>query len=318
MTRSLIAFLWATFGFLGSGAIFLTSIFRSTSSTAGIGILFIPFYAAPFAVLFFIFGYCLPDLVQRLKGKTTELSNFHEVRAVIAIIILSGSISYLIYGILLTFTVNQVQTSNESELTQFLDHSWFRNNKYALGALAQNPNVLNADLDRVARMPNPELHQRMWSIWPVMEGNGKGLAVMRLIARNTNVSEATLVHLSKSPDNYVIGAVAGNPKTPITIIRELFEKGDYLAQWGLARNPKSPVDILEKLADSRNEYTRTSIARNVGTPIITLMQLAKDSVWHVRRAVVSNPQTPVGTIESLANDSDRRVRSGVENRLSGK
>ena len=269
-------------------------------------------------MVFYIFGYCLPDLVNWLKGKTHELSEFNELRAVIAAIFLSCGISYLTYGIIFSFAVNQVRTKNESELSKFLDSSLFRNNKYALGALAQNPEVLAADLDRVARMWNPELHQRMWSIWPVMEGNGKGLAVMRLIARNKNVSEDTLAYLSKSPDEYVLGAVAANSKTPISIIRELFKTDHYLLEWGLARNPKAPADILEKLAESSNEYTRSSVARNSGTPVKALVQLAKDSVVSVRRGVASNPHTPIESIESLANDSDGVVRSRVENRLRGK
>lgn len=318
MTRRKKAFLWAAFGFAGAAAVFFASIFRSTSSTAAIGIIFIPVYAAPFAVLFFIFGYCLPDLVNWLKGKITELSVLVKLRAVVAVILLISGISYLIYGILLTITVNQVQTLDESGINKFLERSMFRNNKYALGALAQNPNALTPVLDRVALIPNPELHHRMWSVWPVMEENGKGLAVMRLIAMHKNVSEATLVNLSKSPDDYVLSAVAANPKTPVSIIRELFAKGDYLAQWGLAVNPNAPADILKKLGETGDQFARSSVARNSGTPVETLVRLAKDPVWHVRRDVVSNPHTPSGTIESLGNDPDERVRSLVEYKLSEK
>lgn len=318
MARRHIAFLWAAFGFAGVAAVFIVSIFRSTSSTAAIGIIFIPLYAAPFAVLFFIFGYCLPDLVNWLKGKTTKLSILIKLRAVVAVILLISGISYLIYGILLTITVNHVQTLNESGISMFLERSMFRNNKYALGALTQNPNALTPVLDQVALIPNQELHHRMWSVWPVMGKNGKGLAVMRLIAMHKNVSEATLVNLSKSPDNYVLSAVAANPKTPVSIIRKLSDKGDYLAQWGLAVNPSAPVDILNKLAGTGDQYARSSVARNNSTPVETLVSLAKDSVWHVRRDVVSNPHTPIGTIESLGNDPDDRVRSLVKYKLSKK
>lgn len=316
MTRRKIAFLWAAFGFVGVAAVIFASIFGSTSSTAAIGIIFIPFYAAPFAVLFFLFGYCLSDLVDWLKGKTTERSVLMKLRAVVAATLLSCGILYLTYGILLTFTVNEVQTLNESGLNKFLECSMFRNNKYALGALAQNPNASTSVLNRVAPIPNPELHHRMWSVWPVMGGNGKGLAVMRLIAMHKNVSEATLANLSKSPDEYVLSAVAANPKTPLSIILDLAGKGDYLTQWGLAVNPNAPADILKKLAEAGDPYARSSVARNSGTPVETLVQLAKDPVWHVRRDVVSNSHTPVGTIESLGNDPDKRVRSLAEYKLS--
>ncbi len=316
MTRRQIAFLWAAFGFAGVVAVLFASIFRSTSSTAAIGIIFIPLYAAPFAVLFFYFGYCLTDLANWLQGKSTDISILMKLRAVVAVILLISGISYLIHGILLTTTVNQVQTLNESGINTFLERSMFRDNKYTLGALVQNPNALTPVLDRVSMIPNPELHHRMWSVWPVMGGNGKGLAVMRLIAMHKNVSAATLVNLSKSPDNYVLSAVAANPKTPVSIIRKLSDKGNYLTQWGLAVNPNAPADILKKLAETGDQYARSSIARNSSTPVETLVHLAKDPVWQVRRDVLSNPHTPGGTIKSLGNDPDERVRSLVEYKLS--
>ncbi len=316
MTRLKIAFLWAALGVAAAAAVFFVGIIRSTSSTAGIGILFIPFWSAPFAVPFFIFGYCLPDLTHWIKGKSTELSVSMRLRAAVAMILMTGGIFYLMYGFIFTFAVTRVRAMHELELNQFLENSMFRDNKFALGAVAQNPNASSALLDRAARMPAPELHNRMWTVWPVMEGNGKGLAVMRLIAMHKNASEATLVYLSNSSDEYVLSAVAANPKTPVTIIRELFQKGNYLSQWGIAVNPSAPAEILEKLAETGDQYARSSVARNSGTPVEILAYLAKDPVWHVRRDVVSNPHTPDGTIESLGNDPDEHVRSLVEYKLS--
>ena len=306
------ALVWAVFGFVAVAVVLLASIFRSTSSTAAIGIFFIPFYALPFALLFYFFGYCLPDLINWLKGKASELSVLMKLRAVVAVILLISGISYLVYGILLTITVNQIQASNASEINTFLERSMFRDNKFALAALVQNPATLSAVLDQVAKNPNPELHHRMGSVWPVLKGNGKGLAVMRLIAMHRNVSQTTLLKLSKSPDEYVLSAVAANSKTPTPIIRELYDKSDYLIQWGLAVNPGVPVDILTRLGESDNMYTRSSIARNSSTPVEILLRLAKDPVWHVRRDVVLNPHTPIETIESLGDDPDERVRNAAK------
>ncbi len=316
ITRRQMALLWAALGFAGVATVLLVSILRSTSSTAAIGILFIPFYALPFALLFSIFGYCLPDLVTWVRGRASERSLVAKFRAAAAAVLLISGAAYLTYGILLTITVNQVRTLDESGITRFLHDSVYRGNKFALGALVTNPNVTAAVLDRVALMPNPELHHRMWSVWPLMGGNEKGLAVMRLIAMRGNVSEATLVNLSKSPDPYVLSAVAANPKTPLSIIRMLSDRGGYLMHWGLAVNPNAPADILQKLAETGDQYVRSSVARNSGTPAETLVRLAKDPAWHVRRDVASNPHTPRATVESLRNDPDERVRSVVEHRIS--
>ncbi len=315
MTRLRIAFLCAATGVAIAGAVFFAAIARSTSSTAGIGFLFLPFWSAPFAVPFFIFGYCVPDLVNWIKRKPAEVSGWMLVRAIVPILLAIWGISYVTWGIVFTTTVNAVRTMSEPELKTFLKESKLRNNKFALGALAENPNASPALLDQVARIPDHKLHERMGSIWPVMGSNGHGLAVMRLIARHPNVSESTLVCLSKSTDHYVLSDIVANSKTPTPILREIAQNGDYLINWGLAYNSKTPSEILNKIADTGDEYARSSVALNSGTPVKTLVQLAKDPIWHVRRDVVSNPHTPSETITSLRNDPDERVRNLVNYKI---
>ena len=311
MTRRKSAFLWMAFGFAVVVVVFIFSILRSTSSTAAIGFIFVPFYAAPFALLFFIFGYCIPDIGNWLRGKSSELTLLARLRAVFAVSLVLAVIAYTGYGFLLTNTVNQVRVLNESEIPKFLDDSPYKNNKFVLGALVLNPNTTSQVLNQIALTPNPALHRKMWSVWPLLEGNGKGLAVMRLIARNKNVSVATLVYLSKSPDEYVISDVVANPKTPVPILRTIFERGGYLIEWGLAVNPRVPVDILEKLAGSDDQYTRSSIASNKSTPVETLARLAKDPVAHVRSGVATNKRTSSETLAYLRNDPNQHIRFSV-------
>ena len=94
-TRLKSAFLWFGIGAVTISAALLTSIFRSTSSTAGIGILFIPFNAAPLSLPFFIFGYCLSDLIKWIKRKSAKLSMSEKFHASIALVtaILMGVIN---------------------------------------------------------------------------------------------------------------------------------------------------------------------------------------------------------------------------------
>ncbi len=315
-TRFQSALLSAAVGTIVVAVVLFASIMKSTSSTAAIGIFFLPFTVVPFTGLFFIFGYCLPDLVLLYSRSLSELPVLTPVRAFVAILLLFCGGVYLSYGIVLTLEVARVRMMGETELEGFLERSMLRENRFVLGALAQNSNASAAVLDRVAQMPDQDLHLKMWSVWPVMGENGKGLAVMRLIARHPNVSETTLVRLSKSSDEYVQGDVVENSKTPVSIISEYAKNPGYLIQWGLARNPKTPADILGSLASTGNEYTRSSVASNVNTPIEILIRLAKDPVWHVRRDVVANPRTPLETIESLRNDPNEYVKSAVEHLLS--
>ncbi|MBI5688089.1 MAG: hypothetical protein HZC54_23700 [Verrucomicrobia bacterium] len=315
MSRWKSAFLWAGLGFALAAAAMGMAIARSTSSTAAIGIIFIPFSAAIFSIPFFIFGSCVPDLLELFRDKFREQSIAKKLRAVTALGLAVCGLCYAADGIALTIVVNNVQKMNGAELDEFLAHSMFRKNKFALGALAQNPKASAEILDRVARIPNPELHHRMGSLWPVMGGNTKGLAVMRLIAMHPSVSAATLSNLSSSPDEYVRHAVLSNPKTPDSVIHDASGKRSQLTDWALASSPKTSVDILKKLAETGDEYTRSNIARNRSTPVEMLAKLANDPVWHVRRDVVANPHTPAETIASLVNDPDERVRELVAYQL---
>ena len=269
-TRLKSAFLWMGLGSVAASAALLAAILRSTSSTAGIGILFIPFQAALLSLPFFIFGYCLPDLVKWIKGKSAELSISSKFYASIAVGTATFGITYIIYGIIFTLAVNDVRTINGAGIDQFLESSMFRSNKFVLGALAQNQNVSAEVLDKIARLQLPELHDKMGTVWPVMDGNGKGLAVMRLVVRSSNVSERTIEYLaSTSQNNYVLSDIAANPKTSIETLRILETKKNYLIDWGLSQNPKSPPDVFSKILDREKYFTqRTTLDLLLQNPSI--------------------------------------------------
>lgn len=309
------AIIWAIAGMALMAVVFAAAIFRSTSSTAAIGLIFIPLYVLPFGALFYLFGYCLRDLGDWIKGRNKPLSMWARLRAIIVVMLPLGAGFEVTHGILLVRTVERISKADEAALDAFLKDSMFKNNRFALGALAVNPNATTAQLDHIARLPDPALHRKMGSIWPVMPGNGKGLAVMRLVARHKNVSESTLVLLAESTDAYVLGDVVANSKTPVSIIRQQADNQDQLIRWGLAANPATPSDMLQKLATDSSEYTRARVADNPNTPAETLELLSTDQIWHVRRSVASNKNTPLTVIEKLAGDPDKRVSSGAAPKL---
>jgi hypothetical protein len=76
------------------------------------------------------------------------------------------------------------------------------------------------------------------------------------------VSADTLEVLAQSPDDYVLGDVAANPKLSEATLRALAKKGGYLIEWGLAANPKTPPDVLAQLAQSENRTTRDFLTQN--------------------------------------------------------
>ncbi len=215
-----------------------------------------------------------------IKGKSAELSISTKLHATIAVSTATCGITYIVYGIIFTLSVNDVRTISEPGIDKFLERSMFRSNKFALGALAQNPNVSAAVLDQIARLQWPELHEKMGSVWPVMDGNGKGLAVMRLVVRNSNVTERTIEYLaSTSQNDYVLSDIAVNPKTSIETLRRLEAKSNYLIDWGLSQNPKSPPDVFSKLLDREKYFTqRTTLDLLLRNPSIPSEVRTKASV----------------------------------------
>lgn len=309
MSRWMGAFLWAIVGGAAIAIAMCATIMRSGSSTAAIGLLSIPFKVAPFAVLFLLFGYSFPDLVEFFQRTALPHSNWLKLRAALAALLAVGGLGYIANGIVLTMIVLNIQTMSEPQLRHFLDGSLWRRNRFALAALAGNPNASTATLEEVAHLSDPALHDDIYSVWPVMGNNTRGLSVMRLVARHPNVSQNALVHLARSPDTYVRGDVVLNSKTPVSTLRKLAlaPNQDLQIQMGLAHNANTPPDVLSELAGSDSEYTRSAVARNPSTPIDTLEALARDPEPLVRGDVILNASTPVEAIAGLVGDPDASV-----------
>ena len=198
------------------------------------------------------------------------------------------------------------------ELAHALKTSPWRDEPLFLGAVAQNPAATSAMLEDIAHRGDRNLHEKLYGESRLLGENRKGLAVMRLVARHPNVTEATLVHLAASPNEYVINSVLASSKTPEAILRRYAGRNNYLYDWGIALNPRAPADLLVPLGTSANEYTRGFVGRNPNTPADVLRQLAGDREWHVRRDVAMNAGTPREVVTGLGGDADARVRRAAE------
>jgi hypothetical protein len=233
------------------------SILRSTSSTAGLGFIFVPVYFAVAFVGFFTLGYC----IGYIKTWSAAVPRAFDLKIGLAFIVGIGLATFVLAevgrGLLLTSIVTQVRRMHSQELLDTFENSYFKRNKFVLGAMAQNPAASSELLDKIAKLDDPSLHDRMGSLFPLLGDNGKGLAVMRLVARNSNVSPSTIEYLaSTSQIDYVLGEIAGDPKTSIATLRRLEARKNYLIDWGLAQNRKTPSDVLTKLLDREKYFTQ--------------------------------------------------------------
>jgi len=290
-------------GFLGTCALGAWDISHSTSSTNVVGYFFLPFVALIVAVMFGIFGYCAHYSAKKTASRR---------RRILALLIASALLFSFLYwfgsGLISCKVVREVRTLDREGVTRFLETSPLKENKYALNAILERQDIDAQTLYKIAQIPSLELHQRMGSSFPVMGKNTRGLAVMRLVAMHPNVDTKTLALLANSPDNYVLGNVAANSKTPPEILPRLAQKGGQLIEWGLAHNPNTPPEILHKLTASGDEYTRAGVAQNSGVSQEDLERLARDSEWNVRDSVLMNPRCSPALKESLRNDPDERIR----------
>lgn len=264
-------------GFIGAIAISILivfTIFRSTSSTAAIGFVFIPVWFGVAFGGFFIWGYSL-GYIKTWFASAVRMSNFKIILA----FIVSVSLALLLFGglgkgLLLTSVVSQIQGINTNqELLDTFENSYFKSNKFVLGAIAQNPAASAELLDQVAKLSDPGLSVSLQDtitgfLFPVLGDNRKGLAVMRLVVKNPNVSVGTIEFLANTSQvDYVLGDIAGSPKTSTETLRRLETKKNYLIDWGLAQNQKTPPDVFAKLLEREKYFTqRTTLEMLLRNP----------------------------------------------------
>jgi hypothetical protein len=305
-------FLWALLAAAvggGSGAFLLTrAIGRSTISTAALGFIELPvvmfLWAAPCAVLGFSAAYFL------LAARNGRGATFRAILAgFVSLAVAVPSAAYVIANLAIGRQVARVKTMNEEELNGVLASSCFGANPFVLAAVAQNPRASSSILRRIAARKEPQLHEKLWSIFNIMGSNTHGLAVMRLVARNPNVDAETIELLAHSNNGYVLADVAMSPKISEQTLRRLENSSDQVLVWTISRNPKTPVSVLTRLSQHSDEYVRSYVAANPSTAPEDLARLSTDSQFEVRRSVALNRNTPGNILQALRHDPDERIRA---------
>ncbi|MBI3375320.1 MAG: hypothetical protein HY017_26675 [Betaproteobacteria bacterium] len=264
-------------GGIASAAISVQGIFSSANSTAAIGFLFVPFIAAAAMAATGIWGLALGCVWHALRGTQQY---FRAVLLLAWVLAIGGpaAVGWEVWrGLALERAVAEAGAMSAAELERAFEDSPWREDRFFLGAIAQNKAANEALLDRIARLPDPALYEPMGSLWNVNGENRKGLALMRLLCYNPNVGAATLEHLASGPHaDKVLHDVLRNPKTPLPQLARHFDSTDYLVEWALALNPNVPSAVLERLSRSQNRYTRMNLTWNAATQSAILQRLATD------------------------------------------
>ena len=271
------ALITGIFGGLAAAVISVKAIFSSSSSTAGIGFVFVPFIMATAMVFSGVWGIAL-GCVWHAHRRTRSYYRPVWLLAWVMTLGVPALAGWQVQqGLALEHAVAEASSMNASQLERALAQSPWRDNRFYLGAIVQNKAAGEAMLDRIAALPDPELYEPLGSLWDVKSENRKGLAVMRLIAYNPDVGAATLQRLAEGPHgDKVLHDVLRNPKTPFKLLQRHFDSTDYLVEWALALNPVTPPAVLERLSHSNNRYTRLNLTYNEATPVPILEKLRQD------------------------------------------
>lgn len=268
------------FGGLAASALSIKGILGSASSTAAIGFLLVPFIAAAAMALAGVWGLALGTVWHALRGRKQY---YRAVLALAWVVTLSfpGMAGWKVWeGFALERAVVATRAMSAAELDRALDQSTWRDNRFFIGALAQNSSATPALLERIAKLPNADLGEPLGSMWNVQGDNRKGLSALRLVARHPNVSAATLEYLAALPraqELAVLSDVLRNARTPLPVVMRHVDSTDELLQADLALNPNLPPAVMERLARSPNRYVRMNLTWNEATPVGMLEALAQDA-----------------------------------------
>lgn len=271
MTRFTPKSIGIGFGVVGAvffGWLQIAAVSRSTSSTAPISLILVPFLCALGFITFFVFGYCVGFIKAEL-AKNKKTVSIQTIAAFLTAIFLVGYLAKeTVTGFDEMKTVSEVERAeNNEKLVKIFNESFLKRDKFVLGAIAQKEAASPELLDKIAHLPDSELYEAMGSYFPVLGKNGKGLAVMRLVVSNPHVSSGTVEYLAAHTQNaYVLGDIASSPKTSVVTLRKLEQEKNYLIDWDLAFNRSTPPDVfahlLERGKSSTHRITLETLVQN--------------------------------------------------------
>ncbi|MCC6389169.1 MAG: hypothetical protein IT167_01105 [Bryobacterales bacterium] len=284
---------------MATGAVLLWSIFRSTSSTAAIGILFLPLWMIAGGAIGAVLGFAAYKAA-RLREAVTVVRAASAL-ALLGVALYAGAAGWRIRQFHADQQIKDplvLKTRARAELSR---HDYF-----LLSAIARNPHTSAETLLEIARDPDPGLHEKRPE-WINMVDRDR-LAVVRKVIRNPNSNVDALVAVSGSTNDYVLGDLAQDRRTPEPALRQIAARSrSYLVHWGLAANSSAPPDLLEKLPRSKDLYVAMGLAYNEATPAEILRELASHSDSLVRDRVALNKKTEMEVLEQLTRDGNTQV-----------
>lgn len=219
------------------------AIIQSRSSTAGIGIIFLPSFGAAAGALGWGFG--------KLRTADKKSHRLWSYVCLLGAIFIVGS---SIHGGLKTIELNK----NRDAEWHAHELKMAENKNLIRAAMQNNPGRESATLDKLV---TDHLDDRYFLI-PALENKFISADTVDRLAshpdlvlsvlRSPNIKVETLVRIYRTSNNldYLGADFAGNPRTPPDILHEIYNRPDTMGRWDIwfAENPSTPRDILDSIA----------------------------------------------------------------------
>ena len=237
----------------------LWAIMQSRSSTAGIGVLFLPMVAV------------LPGFLAWVFRNLQDSPN--AVFRVLGWICLAGAcamIVAMVYQGGKTIALNQTRDAQQHTRTLRIDE----NRKTVAALVRENKGREAAAIDQLIQEKGHDdefLFAALTSEFVPAEtldrfARKDDLGVTLTVLRNPNCGAGTLarIYWTHSNPDYFHQALAAHPNTPVEILRELFAKPRAITGLDIwfGKNPSMPADLLLELAHTQDINVIQSLLQN--------------------------------------------------------
>ncbi len=117
------------------------------------------------------------------------------------------------------------------------------------------------------------------------------------LSGNARLLEQYTTQLTQDSSLMVRKYLATNPRTPTTLLHQLWLTGEMEIWLGLARHPHASPELLTWLAQQGDVRVRAIVAAHKHTPATVLHALARQNVREIWYGLVTNPHTPLAILE---------------------
>jgi len=244
---SLMASLLLTSGLIAWG---YHGIEMSTSSTAAIGYLALPYMALIGALLGFLLvlagGVILRFIAEQAGRASPHLISLPKLISSILFLALLGWMVQNNMARSRLLDAAASETTNPATLQRLLSTAIDSDDLELQAELASNPGTPIPDLTRLYNTCKGTL----------LDPLSPDYRLFHALAWNPRTPSEILTTLANSPFDSVHFALASNPSTPVEVLKELMDTEDSLIRFSLSENPSFPDDLRPQLNINASEEVK--------------------------------------------------------------